>query len=666
MTDAVITNFRALEQVEIRLDELTTLVVGRNNSGKTSFVNVFEKFYSGDVEFVLEDFPVSRIADIKAALVIYTQSQGQRGAGRLEQAESLLARAVELLPAISLAITIAYDEDESLAPVSELILDLDEDCHEVKVVSELTVAHPNQFLADFHTASQHGSDAADKFLGRRFLRYFKPEYWAVDTTEGSTGRRSITRGTAMSVLSAKFIYAQNKFDDTPSDKTRNLSRTFEAFYKANSDLDIQNLSIANIESALTEVSKTLDDNYETLFGPLFRSLQDFGVESISPIQRPRVVSSIEGAGLMRGSTRIQYPSGPDGTHLPEGHNGLGYSKLIFTILQIIGFHADYVREEPQPALQLLFIEEPEAHLHPQMQETFIRNIREFIRGLEGWNVQVVITTHSSHIVASCSFSCVRYFDSTGTGIVIKDLSRFRQRVHQEVDGDETLRFLQQYMELRRCDMFFADKVILIEGTAERLLLPEMIRRSAPSLANQYISVVEVGDGYALRFRELLGFLGVRTLIVTDLDSVEPHGRGRKCATDAPDAVTSNQTLKEWLPGEKLVRALIESDDVNKVRGQVRVAYQVPEGADRPCARSFEDAFILANCAELAASSGRMELASVFQDETGAALGAAEIEAQAAAIAKRIGRKKTDFAFDVMLLDRWAVPRYIAEGLQWLS
>ena len=665
LTGAAIANFRALEDAEIQLDGLITLVVGRNNSGKTSFVNLFEKFYGDDAKFVLEDFSARSIGKIKLALDLYARSRTHHDVGEIETAESLVAQAAGALPEIRLTVTIEYEENEDLAPISELILDLDENCYEVKIEATVSVTSPQAFLSDFYTASRSASFDPDKFLRRTFGKYFAPNYHAMSAVEGAEQRQTISRSTAMSAVSVEFIYAQNKFDDSPSDKTRNLSRTFESFYKANSDVEGQNLSIAKIETALTAASKELDENYEELFEPLFSKLQTFGIDTIAPVQRPRVVSLIEGAGLLRGSTRIQYQGEGGGVPLPEGHNGLGYSKLIFTILQMIGFHQAYLRESPRPALQLLFIEEPEAHLHPQMQETFIRNIGAFIKEL-GWNVQVVITTHSSHIVASGGFSCVRYFDSADGGVTIKDLSKFRHHVHAEPGGEETLRFLQQYMVLQRCDMFFADKVILIEGAAERLLLPTMIQRCAPDLMSKYVSVVEVGDAYAPRFRELLAFLGVPTLIVTDLDSVDPDDYGRACPTDAANATTANSTLKQWLPGEKSVRTLLDLDPVHKTRDNVRVAYQVPERDGARCGRSFEDAFILANAQPLADHLHTLELASAFIAEVGRTPTAADIENKALEIAKRLGKKKTDFAFDVMLLPGWSVPRYIREGLQWLS
>lgn len=664
---AAVQNFRALEDVGVRLENDTTLVVGRNNSGKTSFVNLFDKFFGeDDGKFVLEDFSTARIADIKKARDRYGQAQAKLP-DDVEGCEELVKEAATLLPQIRLTLTVSYDEIEDLAPLSEVILDLDETCFEVKIEAVVAAASPRSLLAKFWAASTAGGPGfdEDRYLRRSFSQHFTTSYFAVTAGAGSAQREPISRATAHGIVSVKFVYAQVKFDDTSADRTRHLSKTFEAYYRANSEDEHRNQSVERIERALESVSQELDDNYEELFKPIFRDLQTFGVGSIAPVQSPRIVSMMEASGVLHGSTRIQYTTGENDYPLPEGHNGLGYSKLIFTILQIVAFHETHKRSEPRPALQLLFVEEPEAHLHPQMQETFIKNVLAFVRSKPGWNVQVVITTHSSHIVASSDFASVRYFDSTGPHLTVKDLSAFQRRVRPEPDGEETLRFLRQYMVLHRCDMFFADKVILIEGAAERLLLPEMIRACAPGLFTAYISVIEVGDAYAVRFRELLAFLGVQTLIITDIDSVDA-ATGKTCGTGEQDAVTSNRTLGTWLPGEKAIATLMGLDDTAKIHGRVRVAYQVPERIGGPCGRSFEDAFILANTAFLAQCLDRLALKRAFTGAVGSTPTAEDVESSAPEIAKRLAKKKTDFAFDMMMLTGWSVPRYIREGLQWLS
>src|SRR3546814_9034075 len=113
---------------------------------------------------------------------------------------------------------------------------------------------------------------------------------------------------------------------------------------------------------------------------------------------------------------------------------------------------------------------------------------------------------------------MRYFLSVADGdglrrSVVKDL---RQGMGNAPAPDRE--FLHQYLTLTRCDLFFADKAVLIEGTSERLLLPAMIRKTdaaavgEPQLGSQYLTVMEVGGAYAHRFFDLLAFLELRALI----------------------------------------------------------------------------------------------------------------------------------------------------------
>ncbi|MFD4771343.1 AAA family ATPase [Streptomyces niveus] len=670
LAHAEVTNFRALRHADIHIDSSTTLVVGRNNSAKTSFVNLFEKFFSSsdDVKFMLEDLTTSRIADLEHARGLYGEAEQQAAAGDEEASEVLRGKAVELVPTIRLALTIDYDEGDDLAPISTVILDLDENCQKVRIIATLSAADPRKLLADFWEASERVGQRFDcyKWLRRKFTDYFTTTYRAVSPIDDSV-TRELKPSSARAILAVRFIYAQNKFDDTPADKTRTLSKTFEAYYRSSSTDERRGRNVDQIEEALASASRELDANYDEIFEPFLDDLNRFGLGLVTPLHAPRIVSLIEGSAVLRGSTRIQYPSGDAQYPLPEGHNGLGYSKLIFTILQIRGFIESCDQASPQPALQILFIEEPEAHLHPQMQETFIKNIEDYIKNKTTRNVQVVITTHSSHMVARSGFAKIRYFDATGRDTTIKDLSTFQANVKKKSDGKETLRFLEQYMELHRCDMFFADKIILIEGTAERLLLPKMIARCAVDLQRQYVSVIEVGDAYAVRFRELLKFLNVKCLIITDIDSVDPSKLKRpSCRPDTPNAHTSNSTLKKWLPGKDTIASLLETATDGKISDNVRVAYQVPERPDGPCGRSFEDAFIIANSATLATNLNNLALKGHFIRTAGDNASKHTIEARAYDIAENLRDHKTDFAFDAMLLDDWKVPRYIDEGLQWLT
>lgn len=657
LTYAHVRNFRALEDVRVDIDSVTTLIVGRNNSGKTSLVDIFHKFFKSDrFGFVLEDIPASKIGDIANAISRYSVSEEKRAEGDIESSEKLFHEAVSMLPAISLTLGIEYDENDDLAALSEVILDLDEARHDVQIVATMEIDNPLDFFAAYMV-----DNLVDKRLRRQveFAKTFTKRFYAVDARQESN-RAEIDKSTVDRIFATDFIYAQNKLDDGSIDKTGNLSKAFGTFYRLNGK---GNPTADQIDQTLVDVAGELDAEYAALFQPIFQDLQTFGLNTIAPVQPLKIVALLEATKVLQGNTTLYYESCAGGPLLPEAHNGLGYTKLIYTILQFVTFYENYMKAAPQPAFQVLFIEEPEAHLHPQMQEVFIKNIRDFIRSKSGWNVQVVITTHSSHIVANSGFEIIRYFDRA-TGIVeLRDLSKFRAQLTGDVDG--TMAFLKQYMVLHRCDMFFSDKVVLIEGAVERLLLPEMIKRSAPELRDQYISVVEVGGAYALKFKELLAFLKVPTLIITDIDSVDPNQKRRKCPTDISHSVTSNQTLQSWLPQESAIATLRTLPVAKKIDKFVRVAYQIPEILGDRCGRSFEEAFIIKNYKMLHDQSDVMASRKCFVGADKKLRSPEGIQSNSYEVAEAI-EKKIDFAFDVLNMEEWDVPLYIDEGLRWLS
>jgi hypothetical protein len=238
--------------------------------------------------------------------------------------------------------------------------------------------------------------------------------------------------------------------------------------------------------------------------------------------------------------------------------------------------------------------------------------------------------------------------------VVKDL-RIGLSEEEEANRD----FLHKYMTLTRCDLLFADRAILIEGTSERLLLPEMIRKyddavstTAPKLSNQYFSIMEVGGAYAHRFFNLLEFLNLRTLIITDLDTVNEKDSRRKCRV-SEGTHSSNACINNWYTASgkdnPTKDELLGKAEDEKILGNRRLAFQIPHTDEDACGRSFEDAFVLAN-------SAKFGIAGATPNER---------EEQAWDLASRFA--KTDFALKNAILDTdWTTPRYIEEGLLWLA
>jgi hypothetical protein len=344
-----------------------------------------------------------------------------------------------------------------------------------------------------------------------------------------------------------------------------------------------------------------------------------------------------------------------------------------------------------------------------LQQVFVRNVLSLleIAGESGgaFASQVVITTHSPHVVYERGFDSIRYFRrhvvEGEQSTQVLNLSNF------QVGEDAKDRyFLQRYLKLTHCDLFFADAALLVEGNVERLLMPLMIEKEAKTLRSAALCILEVGGAFGHRFKELIEFLGITTLIVTGIDSVtaaaapsgadededediefevpgdEPEAPalkryGKACLPRHDGAVTSNQTLIQWLPRLRTIAELLTIDAAAKqedLRGsepaKVRVAYQTETGVEWAgvttslCGRTLEEAFGLENAEWCQAAEQRpigLKLKAVPADAASLAVG----------LHKRVIGKtfdKTKFALQVLASEKeaWVVPLYIKQGLSWLK
>lgn len=644
-------NFRLLEDISISLDDVT-LVVGRNNSGKTSLIDIFCKFLSGEkTRFKFEDFSLNSHEKFKRSLELWNELEGIKKAnGSEEEIANKEKEFKETIPVIVVTLQIEYEEEDNLASLSAFIMDLESDRKDACIEFEYAPHDSERLFQDFTKADD---EDFINFLRKNYNLYYCEKIHAIDR-KNVGNRRLIEKKTLVSELFlSSFIYAQRHIDDQALESSKKLSKSFEDYYNDHhKDKEISE----KLQNILDGTSNQWDALYKDIFKILLSDLKSFGYPGLDTHELA-IKSCFDVEKVLKGSTNVFYQQS-ENNFLPESYNGLGFKNLIYIILQFITFFEKYKSREPKPDFHLLFIEEPEAHLHPQMQYTFIKNIWGFIKSKTGWNAQIIITTHSSHIVAESGFKAIRYFDNAKGFVNVKDLYEFAKK-----ETAITTRFLSQHMSLSNCDMFFADKIIMIEGTVERLLLPLMIKRVdkkyKTNLSSQYISLIEVGGAYAHKFKGLLDFIGVRTLIVTDIDTVDSTKKRRKCKVAAGDK-TSNQALVQWIPMKESTADLLTCGDLDKIQGNIRVTYQIPENGETICARSFEEAFILKNSALLADNEKLVATKELFESKDEQAVKVNSYE-----LAEAIP-SKTDFAFDIMLLGEWETPKYIEEGLLWLA
>ena len=653
ITNIKIENFRLLDNIEINLEDITTAVVGKNNSGKTSFSEIFNIFMNSR-KFEFEDFSINSHQKFQNAYEIYLDINDENR----DEKELELIRAT---PKIHLLLEVVYSEDDTWTNIKPFISSLEES-NTIKIIFEYTPKNTEKFFQTIKSAiDKNHSDLLDEIkiiFSSHYKTIVKPysESENMDEVDFSDVER---------LLQSHFIEAQRDLEDSKSSNTK-LSSIFQKEY------DHKTKNEDNSSDELIEVTDTANKEIEEKLNEFFKdfvdSFKEFGFPGIDN-ERLELQSNIVVENLFKNNVRLVYNH--DDNILPEKYNGLGYKNLMYIISKILSF--EILHQDKKCDLNLLFIEEPEAHMHPQMQRVFIENITNFLRK-KNFNVQVVITTHSSHILANAEFESIRYFSKNTYSSTVKDLKKFSS----ELSEPQTLEFLKQYLTLDKSELFFADKAILFEGVVERLMMPIFINKldsqNGTKLAEQYISFIEVGGAYMSKFKELLKFLEIKTLIITDIDSVEKkevtNKKGNqqviysKCEIiDSSELNTSNECLKNWLPRKEKIQDLLNANDDEKIDGKIRVAYQTKlDENNLKCGRSFEEAFILDN---LQYVLDKKEQLLSIKNKLSPYSKTEEIKQNSYNIAKSI--KKTDFAFDLLShQDNFAIPRYIREGLQWLS
>lgn len=681
LKNAQIRNFRRLENIAVSFDDGETLFVGPNNSGKTSATSVFRCFLDKR-SFQIHDFPLSMLKDIDDWYP-----------GKIDDEENPVH-----LPEISLDLWLSLDPVAvPYGKISALITSLESDIVEVGIGCTFKIDDPEALWAEYTDAYPEDGNGARKAslsdylkVQQRLKRHFSVFYSSLKQTDNGVERVGLSpsegKKTLRSLLRVDFVDAQRNIqDDELTARGGQLSEAFASFYEANLEqAEAKDDAIEIIENH----NRALTEHYKTNFKDLMDVLKKLGVPSAHE-RELEVVSNLEAADALKGTTDLVYTETGQAHSLPEAYNGLGFKNLVLMAVQLRDFQVQWAATtEDRPLCHIIFIEEPEVHLHAQVQQTFISNMWTILNELaevEQITPQLVVTTHSSHILNSVAFEKVRYFrrrardaDEQNAGALrpITDVHSLKDFKATAIDDapnplseDEALDFLKRYMTLTHCDLMFADAAVLIEGSAERLLLPAMIDRSRPELKRTYLTVLEVGGAYAHVFSELLQFLHLPYLVITDLDSVKTNpetNRKMVCSADQDDAVTSNAALKAYFPNTTAVAEFnaisedekIQADNSRYIGFQQLILTELNDDLIELAARTFEEALIFENLQRCGEPGFLSEV--TLPNQTDEINQAVHRRVQASSF------KKTDFALTALMDPNWATPTYISKGLDWLA
>ena len=705
-----IRNFRKLKNCHIDFGEKETAFVGANNSGKTSAISAIVWFLKHNEKFTLKEFTVTNWALIDRL--------GDQWLTKDPVDDTLLDphQWDDIVPSLDIWIDVADGEQYR---VNHLIPSLSTwdgkvvgvRCQYVpKDVKRLYINYKDAkgkavALQSTEEWKKHMPDLFPKNLcdylgkGSNLRDYFDVKYYIIDPAIEPTGEdevqatpdNALEKNPLEELIRVDTILASRDFSDPEGQSDSDidtLSKQFQKYYSnSNSEEEVLTPSDLELVSGIAKANETYDAKLTKTFEMPVKELKNINYPGF---QNPeiKIRSKIQIEEAIKHDSAVQFAiQGMAELALPEKYNGLGYRNLISIYLKLMDFREKWLKTLSEgkniEPIHLVFVEEPEAHLHAQAQQVFVKKAFEalcnnlVIKDHPWLKTQLVLSTHSNHVVNELDLNCMRYFRrvmDAGDKIPISNVINLSSTFGSD---DETEQFVTRYIRLTHCDIFFADAVILVEGPAEKILVPSFLAKA--DLDSYYVSVIELNGRHAHSFRSLIDKIGIPTLIVTDIDTINADGKA-VIPTKGKGYKTGNPSVQNWLPGKDMIDDLMALDGQGKTVDNVRIAFQTPisvkwdkekEEYTEICPYTFEDALIFTNL-ELFRQDGLKKMGTITTIANLLKKNTSAVELQKAIFTKLESKgsfKKADFAISLLYKKDFyeiTAPAYIQEGLEWMK
>lgn len=656
-----IRNYRKLKNVDIYLDENMTVIAGSNNAGKTSIVELFSKIFRKDTgkSMSIEDIhSQARMEDIDKIKGIIREDS------TYDDKISKLLNIHKQLSSIKVDIDIKYDDTDDISLFSDYLMDVDENKRNFYFRYELKYEPVEREFLESNIENEEKVVQSFKYLTSVY-NYCDEERNIVLPIDSKSNFSKL--------FNFECVYAVRNLSDTSDEKKYFLSKHLLNTVKENKDwksglnelvedinttLESRNLSNKIDEITINAIVETLDSFSKTNGGHTGQLGVDFRLDN-QDIEK-----------ILLDFVKVHYTQ-EDSTKIYEQKQGLGYSNLIYLLLTIQSFRQGYDAKR----VNLLFFEEPEAHLHPQMENVFIRHLCGVDDGF-----QMLITTHSSEIAKTVSIDNIRVLRSIkATCSKIYDLKSFMKVELNDLPELQT--FYNKFFQFSMIEIIFADKVILFEGDAERLMIKFIIATSDSfnELANQYISYIQVGGAYAYQYINLVSFLEVKTLILSDIDyeydsKIDLEKSEEEMIENIKQRKSTNETIKHIVGKNQISEIYQVQESVGENRnivhnGNICLKFQ---GKSEGYARTLEDAILhkILNVDENLTVFKRYSKESIKNITVNNNFLISNPKNDFTTLRDRIEKlqSKTDFMYSLIENQQAdsIMPVYIEEGLKWLQ
>lgn len=504
------------------------ILAGANNSGKTSLIQLLDFVFNNSSRrsLTFNDFSIELKAFLNKKIKELNLSS--------EFDEDKFMNFIECIDKkikIKLQMKLSYDVGEPIGLFANYLMDLEDNMY------------------NFYFEYNYGLNTSK--IRKEFIEQgIKSSEMLQDIIERNT--ESI------------YFYTDKDFNNKKNIEYKEFKQLFHFEYiSADRELDDENLKNKKITtSILSSADSTWDNKFNDLKNKIADNLDDSKIDLSVQEETQKVLSALKDSldnvskneiealeakfnfneknllNLIKDSLLISYShnSADFIFSLTEESQGLGVSNLIYISLQIDKF-SRAIQENPHNSVNLFVIEEPEAHMHIQMQKVLVSYIETIFSKTN--NVQGIITTHSTEIVKNVDVHNIK---------VIRQEHNFMNRIvdlHRFIDENGDKEFYETFFKLNFADLIFSDAVIFYEGDAERMYFENLINRKQlkyDNLARQYISYCQCGGAYAHKYFPLLNELGMKACIFTDID----YDKEREDITEIEQDKSTNATLNSLL------------------------------------------------------------------------------------------------------------------------
>ncbi|MCI5189877.1 MAG: ATP-dependent endonuclease [Candidatus Electrothrix sp. AS4_5] len=450
-----IINFRNFVEREIEFTKGINVIIGHNNSGKTNLLRALS---------LVLDFQLSK------RLVIDDFNKGLE----LEELK-------KTPPKVSIEITIKGKHDyenpnDDLVTVSNWLTVLEAE-FEALLTYEFFLPEKEKSEKKYTECLKEAKDLkqAWKIIEHDFLRFYKPKIW---------GGKIENRASAD-------VESLQKFDFQSLDAIRDVERDM---FSGKKTLLRDVMSYFLDYEETDEKKKENRNKFAEIVDPVVKNLHDRlgkGKEQIQIYSKSTGASyhnkakpEFEGKILEQDvfsalKLIIRYETGID---IPVSHNGLGYNNLIFMSLLLAKMQADTSKEYMSTnakVFSILCIEEPEAHLHPSMQYKFLKFLddtkkKDKVR-------QIFVTSHSTHITSAVKLDDIICLHNERD----ETLVGYPGKAFPLKDTKKSKKYVQRFLDATKSDMLFAQKILLVEGISEQLLVPILVKYANLELKKEF-------------------------------------------------------------------------------------------------------------------------------------------------------------------------------------